>query len=103
MSWPRLSFKMGNGGGRTCFRIKSWDGQEARVSLHEWRDPPPADCPDNVSGGHYCDFLITVKREDILWVNTEAAQNFDFSGIKVIGIGYGADQKLEAHLASKPK
>lgn len=46
-----------------------------------------------------------VLREDIIWVNTEAASKFPFAaaGVKVIGVGYAADEKLAAFNVSKPK
>ena len=101
MSWPKLAFrvkdptlfKIADGKPRICASIFSWDGEIAKVTTYD--------------GDGYATNEIhhEVLREDILWVNTEAAEKFKFAeaGVKVVGIGYGADQKLEAHLASKSK
>jgi hypothetical protein len=101
MSWPKLAFrvkdptlfKVADGRPRICASIFSWDGEIAKVTTYD-------------AGGYTTNEVHhEVLREDILWVNTEAAQKFKFAeaGVKVLGVGYGAAEKLEAFEALHPK
>lgn len=106
MSWPRLAFRVKDpslfkpnpnvpwDSPRICWSIYSWDGEVAQCTSY---DGPRADPKMEVRHA--------VRKEDIIWVNTEAAIKFPFAqaGVKVIGVGYKADEKLEGFEASKPK
>lgn len=106
MSWPKLAFRVRDpslfkpnpnvpaSSPRICSSIYSWDGEVAKVTTH-----------DGPTYAQAYEVRHEVLREDIIWVNTEAANKFPFAqaGVKVIGIGYGADEKLEMFEASKPK
>jgi hypothetical protein len=107
MSWARLAFRVRDPSifkpthpsvsptiARICTRINSWDGHVAQVVTRD--------------GAYYTPQLEVhhaVLREDIVWVNTEAASCFPFAqaGVRILGIGYAADRKLEAFEASNPK
>jgi len=102
MSWPKLAFRVRDpslfkpnpnvpaDSPRICSSIHSWDGEVAQVTTYDGAYMRP-----DLEVRH------AVLREDIIWVNTEAANKFPFAqaGVKVIGIGYAADEKLAAFKA----
>lgn len=106
MSWPRLAFRVTDpklfkphptipwNSPRICDSIHSWDGEVAQVTTYDGAYRKPE-----------LEVRHAVRKEDIIWVNTEAANKFPFAqaGVKVTGIGYKADEKLAAFEASKPK
>ena len=42
-----------------------------------------------------------VPFEDVVWVNVEAAEKFSLRDFRVLGDGYGADEKLQAYQESR--
>lgn len=44
-----------------------------------------------------CEKRFEVPMSDVKWINVEAAEHYDIHNAKVIGDGYGADQKLAAY------
>jgi len=43
-----------------------------------------------------CERRFEIPKRDVVWVNTEAAHAFGIgTSMPVIGVGYGADQKME--------
>ena len=85
MSWPKAGVRLPEG--PRSMTVRGVD-REARKLRVEYRGPEKW-------------HAIWVPFEDVKWINTEAANTFDLHDLKVIGVGYGADQKQQAYEESR--
>jgi len=55
----------------------------------------------SMTGSGYAYLRELIAFDAVLWINTEAADAFELHDLRVIGMGYGADEKIKAYEESK--
>lgn len=92
MSWPKAGVRLKDDLRRT--------GTILSVNLSDRSMIVEFQVPSLTGTGHgYARELITF--ENVQWINTEAASKYDLHDLRVLGMGYGADEKLRAYEESR--